>query len=104
MAMIDLRFPRRQVTNVEEERRGSFSIAPTADEQEESQEGSSPRHNQNRFVFWYNYVTVLLWRMGELHMSKIVSLTLICVVLSQVSTPSCHFMLSNGVQHLAFAS
>ena len=52
MVMIDLRFPRRQVTTVEKERRGSFSIAPTADEQEESQEGSSPSDNQNRFVFW----------------------------------------------------
>ena len=34
---------------------------------------------------WYNYLTVLLWRLGELHMSKIISFTLICVVLSKVS-------------------
>ena len=34
---------------------------------------------------WYNYLTVLLWRLGELHMLKIISFTLICVVLSNVS-------------------
>ena len=33
---------------------------------------------------WYNYITALLWRLGELHMPKIISFTLICVVLSKV--------------------
>ena len=34
---------------------------------------------------WYSYITVLLWRLGELHMPKIISFTLITVVLSKVS-------------------
>lgn len=33
---------------------------------------------------FYNELTVFLWRVGELHMLKIVNLTLICVVLYQV--------------------
>ena len=33
---------------------------------------------------FYNDLTVFLWRVGELHMLKIVNLTLICVVLYQV--------------------
>ena len=36
-------------------------------------------------LMWYNYLTVLLWRLGELHMPKLISFTLICVVLSKVS-------------------
>ncbi len=36
------------------------------------------------FRKWYNYMTVLLWRLGELHMPKIISFTLITVVLSKV--------------------
>lgn len=41
---------------------------------------------QTWLLKWYNYLTVLLWRLGELHMSKIISFTLICVVLSKVSS------------------
>jgi hypothetical protein len=37
---------------------------------------------------WYNYMTVLLWRLGELHMPKIISFTLITVVLSKVGISS----------------
>ena len=37
-----------------------------------------------RIVQFYNDLTVLLWRVGELHMLKLVNLTLICVVLYQV--------------------
>lgn len=37
-----------------------------------------------RIVNFYNDLTVFLWRVGELHMLKLVNLTLICVVLHQV--------------------
>lgn len=38
-----------------------------------------------KMVNFYNDLTVFLWRVGELHMLKLVNLTLICVVLYQVS-------------------
>ncbi len=38
-----------------------------------------------KIVNFYNDLTVFLWRVGELHMLKLVNLTLICVVLYQVS-------------------
>ncbi|XP_015749151.1 PREDICTED: piezo-type mechanosensitive ion channel component 1-like [Acropora digitifera] len=37
-----------------------------------------------KIVSFYNDLTVFLWRVGELHMLKLVNLTLICVVLYQV--------------------
>ncbi|KAL9975258.1 hypothetical protein ACROYT_G012400 [Oculina patagonica] len=37
-----------------------------------------------KIVNFYNDLTVFLWRVGELHMLKLVNLTLICVVLYQV--------------------
>lgn len=99
----------------EEERRVSLSIAanheeedvPSALQEEESiippnqRKGDRNSSNQDAvyernetdlspaqqacLLKWYNYLTVLLWRLGELHMSKIISFTLICVVLSKVS-------------------
>jgi hypothetical protein len=47
-------------------------------------ENDSPSDPQAWVLKWYNYMTVRLWRLGELHMSKIISFTLICVVLSKV--------------------
>ncbi|CAB4011361.1 Hypothetical predicted protein, partial [Paramuricea clavata] len=47
-------------------------------------ENDSPSEPQTWVLKWYNYMTVKLWRLGELHMSKIISFTLICVVLSKV--------------------
>ena len=38
-----------------------------------------------KIVNFYNELTVFLWRLGELHMLKLVNLTLISVVLYQVS-------------------
>ena len=37
-----------------------------------------------KIVNFYNDLTVFLWKVGELHMLKLVNLTLICVVLHQV--------------------
>lgn len=101
MAMIDLR-PPRQVVRVsrEEESRVSLSIAAnhedeegaSANQEEENiipsnqREGNRNSSNQDACLLkWYNYLTVLLWRLGELHMPKVISFTLICVVLSKVS-------------------
>ena len=39
-----------------------------------------------KFVNFYNELTVFLWRVAELHMLKLVNLTLIIVVLYQVSS------------------
>ena len=48
-----------------------------------------------RVVSFYNKVTVFLWRVGELHMLKLVNLTLICVVLNQVGLCRvCHVMVT----------
>ena len=44
-----------------------------------------------KLVNFYNDLTVFLWRVGELHMLKLVNLTLICVVLYQVSFSSLLF-------------
>lgn len=58
-------------------------------------EHSSPPHGTHqksvlvtcliKVVQFYNEVTVLLWRLGELHMVKLVNFILICVVVYQVS-------------------
>ena len=115
MAMIDLRPPRQVVRVLrEEERRVSLSIVtdfeeelPSANQEEENiippNQRKGDRNSSNQDVMderdetdlspaqqacllkWYNYLTVLLWRLGELHMAKIISFTLICVVLSNVS-------------------
>lgn len=44
-----------------------------------------------KIVSFYNDLTVFLWRVGELHMLKLVNLTLICVVLYQVSDLALQF-------------
>ena len=115
MAMIDLRPPRQVVRVLREESRVSLSIAAnhedeegaSANQEEESiippnqSEGNRNSSNQDQVygrdendlspaqqacvLKWYNYLTVLLWRLGELHMPKLISFTLICVVLSKVS-------------------
>lgn len=47
-------------------------------------ENDFPSDEQKWCVKCYDYVTLLLWKLGELHMSKVISFTLICVVLSKV--------------------
>ena len=82
MTMIDFRLPRRDMTSVTEEQRASLGlVSERADNDEEDSIRSSKKH---WFFVWYNFITVLLWRLGELHMAKIVSFTMICVVISQV--------------------
>lgn len=59
-------------------------VLSNADAVYERDEGDMSHAPQGFVLKWYNYVTALLWRLGELHMSKVISFTLMCVVLSKV--------------------
>ena len=83
--MIDLRRIRREPTVLEEQRRASLSIAPEPERREEDGDEQVSSSPCRRLVVWYDYLTMQMWRICELHMSKIVNFTMICVVLSQAS-------------------
>lgn len=98
MAMIDLRV-KSHSTSHQSAARGAVEPhnQPSSSQQQEGAEPSEtpqePRPSTQksflvaaliRIVNFYNDLTVFLWRVGELHMLKLVNLTLICVVLYQV--------------------
>ena len=98
LAMIDLRV-RANSTAHQSAARGA--VEPHIEPSTSQQDGAAPSEIQRepristqksflvvalvKIVNFYNDLTVFLWRVGELHMLKLVNLTLICVVLYQVS-------------------
>ena len=98
LAMIDLRV-RPSSTSHQSSARGA--VEPQTEPSTTRQDGAGPAATQReprtstqksflvvaliKIVNFYNDLTVFLWRVGELHMLKLVNVTLICVVLYQVS-------------------
>lgn len=106
MEMIDLCPPRQEVRQSTDEERVSLSISNNHDGEDlfspsnQSEEDGILSNqdvicgrDENDFappekallLKWYNHMTVLLWRLGELHMAKVISFTLISVVLAKVN-------------------
>lgn len=97
LAMIDLRV-RPSSTSHQSSARGA--VEPQTEPSTTRQDGAGPAATQReprtstqksflvvaliKIVNFYNDLTVFLWRVGELHMLKLVNVTLICVVLYQV--------------------
>ena len=64
---------------------------PRVGGEEEHRSPTSPGYQKSalvsfliKLVKFYNELTVLLWRLAELHISKLVNFILICVVVNQV--------------------
>ena len=106
--MIDLRV-RSSATAYQTTARGAVEPInePSTSRQDDGELAGTPREprmsTQKSFlvmalikiVSFYNDLTVFLWRVGELHMLKLVNLTLICVVLYQVSDLALQFCFSS---------
>lgn len=104
LAMIDLRV-RAHSTAHQSSARGAVEpdSEPSTSQQNGTRPSETPREPRMstqksylvmaliKLVNFYNDLTVFLWRVGELHMLKLVNLTLICVVLYQVSFSSLLF-------------